>query len=104
VLIRKKSMITGQFHEMDLPVTLEQLARFHAGVLIQEVFPHLDAGQREFLLTGVTPQEWKEHVGDPDDMRLCSHCNEEFHFTDLEEETARQWRCPRCRNWNDKED
>ena len=27
--------------------------------LIQNVFPHLNAGQREFIMTGITDDEWE---------------------------------------------
>lgn len=27
---------------------------------VQEIFPHLSAEEREFLLTGITPDEWNE--------------------------------------------
>jgi hypothetical protein len=36
------------------------------GAAIQEAFACLSAEEREFLLTGITPQEWKELFVDPD--------------------------------------
>lgn len=30
------------------------------GKLIQNAFPELSAGEREFLITGITPEEWNE--------------------------------------------
>jgi hypothetical protein len=33
-----------------------------------DAFPNLSPGEREFILTGVTPQEWQQLVvGPPDD-------------------------------------
>ena len=32
----------------------------YRGALIQDAFPDLDADQREFLMTGITPAEWAE--------------------------------------------
>lgn len=34
------------------------LARFEAGAYIQDAAPELDASEREFVLTGITPAEW----------------------------------------------
>jgi hypothetical protein len=38
------------------------LAAYENGALIQVAFPHLDADQREFLKSGITPQEWDQHL------------------------------------------
>lgn len=54
---------TRQYNEMDLDVTEEQIARHAAGELVQDVFPHLNAEEREFLITGMTPAEQKEIFG-----------------------------------------
>lgn len=55
--------LTRQYNEMDLDVTEEQLARHAGGELVQNVFPHLSAEEREFLITGMTPAEQKEIFG-----------------------------------------
>lgn len=64
MLIKRESMLSGIIHEMDLPVTNEQLAQWLNGSLIQNVMPHLTSGQREFLMTGITPDEWDAEFGD----------------------------------------
>lgn len=57
--VTRKSKLSGKEHVMDLPVTQEQLDRYATGnFLVQDVFPNLDADQREFLITGITPEEW----------------------------------------------
>ena len=56
--ITRKSPFTGVEHTMDLPVTDSQLACWYAGDSIQDVMPHLTADQREFLMTGITSDEW----------------------------------------------
>jgi hypothetical protein len=58
MLIQRKSPFTGIVRTKDLPVTREQLDRWRAGELIQTVFPHLSAGDREFIKTGITDEEW----------------------------------------------
>lgn len=52
------SILTGKEHAMLLPVTQEQIDRWQGGELVQDVFPHLDDSQREFLVNGITPEEW----------------------------------------------
>lgn len=75
VKVSKKSMISGNVHEMDIPLTEEQLNegydKMDNGVLIQDAFPMLDDDAREFLLTGITSQEWdktfpEDEEDDPD--------------------------------------
>jgi len=64
MLITKKSAFTGIEHTMDLPITQEQLEAYTSGNgLIQNIFPDLTPDQREFLMTGVTPEEWDETFG-----------------------------------------
>ena len=44
---------------MDLDITSDQLDRIEAKVeLIQNIVPHLSSDEREFLITGITPDEW----------------------------------------------
>jgi hypothetical protein len=62
MIIERKSMLTGKVHRMDLPVTAEQLLRWADNELIQNVFPELTIDQREFLMTGTTPEEWDRYL------------------------------------------
>lgn len=62
--ITKKSAFTGNVHTLDINVTQEQLDRWQRGELIQNVMPHLSAADREFLMTGVTKEEWDEAFGE----------------------------------------
>ena len=55
-----KSKISGKFHTRDLPITLDQLDRWNAGELIQDVMPELSASDREFLISGSTDKEWDD--------------------------------------------
>lgn len=64
MFIQKRSMISGKINEMELPITTEQLEDWQSGRLIQHAMPHLNDEQREFLMTGVTPQEWIEQFGE----------------------------------------
>lgn len=56
--ITRTSPVSGITRTMDLDVTQEQLdalEHFH----IQNVLGHLSADDREFILTGITPDEWE---------------------------------------------
>lgn len=52
-------IVTRNGKSMDLPITQEQLDRWHNGELIQNVFPHLSANEREFIKTGITADKWE---------------------------------------------
>lgn len=54
-----QSPFSGKINTMDLPINQSQLAEYMQNkVNIQDLFPHLDAEQREFLKTGIAPGEW----------------------------------------------
>jgi outer membrane biogenesis lipoprotein LolB len=61
--ITRTSRLTGKTSVMDLPITREQLAAWVDGELIQNAMPHLNADQREFVMTGITPDEWQAVFG-----------------------------------------
>ena len=62
--ISKTSKFTGKSNTMELDVTMSQLQRYENGEdLVQNIFPDLSSDEREFLITGATPQEWKEMFG-----------------------------------------
>ena len=61
--ITRTSPFTGKVNTLDLPVTQAQLDKWEQGARIQDVFPTLTAGQREFILTGITEKEWSEVFG-----------------------------------------
>ena len=69
MLIRRQSILSGDVHTWDLPVTEDQIRRWESGELVQDVFPDLTADQREFILSGITPAEWAKMADDeePDD-------------------------------------
>lgn len=60
MLITKTSSLTGAEHTMDIDVTLEQLWRIDNRTdVVQRIVPHLQPAEREFLLTGITNEEWE---------------------------------------------
>ena len=56
--------MTGNTHEMDLDITEDQLNDLNQGQLIQDVMPELSPDAREFLMTGITSDEWDSLMGD----------------------------------------
>lgn len=62
--ITRRSPFSGKIHTMDLPITNEQIADYNSGTLIQHAFPHLSSDEREFIMTGITPDEWADTFGD----------------------------------------
>tara|TARA_B100000700_G_C14734213_1_gene709850 strand:- start:55 stop:258 length:204 start_codon:yes stop_codon:yes gene_type:complete len=58
--IERTNPMTGKSHEMDLPITQEQLDAWQNGSLIQAVMPDLTPDQREFLMTGLLPDDWDQ--------------------------------------------
>lgn len=73
--ITRTSIVTGKTRTLDLPVTEEQLKVWANGdgPLIQYCFPNLDADDREFIISGITPDEWDEA------------------FTELPEDELNEW-------------
>lgn len=59
MLITRKSTITGQERTLDLDINPDQLVRINTGIeLIQNIVPHLSPSDREFIMTGITDEEW----------------------------------------------
>lgn len=56
--ISKRSIISGKVTTRDLDVSQEQFNRWNNGESIQSVFTNLNASDREFLMTGITDEEW----------------------------------------------
>lgn len=65
--VTRTSRLTGIERSRSLPITEAQLAQWQGGGLIQNVFPDLSADDREFIMTGVTADEWDTFMGDNDE-------------------------------------
>jgi len=61
--ITRTSIISGVTTTKDIPVTSDQLKNWKNGELIQNVMPNLSPGEREFIKTGITPEEWDTMFG-----------------------------------------
>jgi len=58
MLITRTSAFTGKKNQMELDVTEAQIARWQGGEYIQDAMPQLTVDEREFIMTGTTPEEW----------------------------------------------
>lgn len=58
--ITRKSGFTGIERTREIPVTPEQMKAWQDGELIQNAMPNISAGDREFIMTGITEDEWDE--------------------------------------------
>ena len=66
--VTRISPLTGNVNKMYLDITQEQVAEWNAPAqerrLIQDIFPNLNDDEREFIMTGYTPADWKNLHGE----------------------------------------
>ena len=72
IRIERISTLSGISHVREIDITEEQLSALDGDGLIQNICPHLSADDREFLISGITPDEWdaafaEDEGGDPAD-------------------------------------
>lgn len=63
VLASRQSVATGKVNEMFISTRFGKLVNWGhdwPDHLIQEYFPELSAEEREFLISGMTPEEWDD--------------------------------------------
>lgn len=65
--IKRTSSLTGKSRTRCLDITPKQYAAYLSGALAQEAFPHLSADDREFFISGITPEEWAEFFEDAEE-------------------------------------
>ena len=70
----KRSPITGKDNTMELDMIQmvfdDCYVAWSEGALIQDAFPMLDADQREFIKTGLTPEDCLVIFDNPDDREV----------------------------------
>ena len=71
MIVIRMSRFTGKLNQMDIdmdPAAFQAaLRKWETGMLIQDAFPALSDDEREFLMTGSTPEEWQDVFGSDDD-------------------------------------
>lgn len=56
----RMSPFSGKINQMKINLNWEDHEAWRNGQTIQSAMPYLTADEREFLMTGVTPQEWED--------------------------------------------
>lgn len=56
--IIKQSSLTGKTHSKDIDVTQKQIDQWLDGMHIQHAMPNLSPDDREFIMSGITSEEW----------------------------------------------
>jgi hypothetical protein len=60
--VTRTSILSGVTRTMTISCDIEDLKRHDSGgVLIQEALPYLTDDEREFIMTGITREEWADH-------------------------------------------
>lgn len=77
-----RCVVTGEEHSVT--VKGKDLFDYNRGAFIQDAFPYLTPGDREFLNSGISPKGWKEtfgicdsHLESCDDDGYCNNCGEQ---------------------------
>lgn len=60
MLITRTSSLSGVTRTKDLNITEDQLTRWENGELIQDVMPYLTPAEREFIISGISEDEWND--------------------------------------------
>lgn len=71
MLVTLTSQLTGVTHSREIDVDALALLAYMDGIdarPVQAVFPHLTRDECEFLITGITPDEWDSVFGDEHDV------------------------------------
>jgi hypothetical protein len=58
MLITRTSILSGKTRTKQINVNQSQIDRWVAGMLIQDAMPDVSVDEREFIMTGSTPEEW----------------------------------------------
>jgi hypothetical protein len=58
--VTRVSMYSGVERTFDLNITKEQMDMYNKGILAQNAFPNLSRDEREFIISGITAEEWDE--------------------------------------------
>ncbi len=59
--ITKTSILSNKTNTLDIQVSQDQITSWQNGEPIQNAMPGLSADDREFLMTGITPDEWENN-------------------------------------------
>lgn len=67
MLITRTSRLSGITRTKDIDCTKEQYTDWLCSTFIQDAMPHLSEDDREFILSGITKEEWDSMFNEDDD-------------------------------------
>lgn len=68
VRFTRVSMLTQRVSSRDIGIEkLSDLERYKGGEAVQKCFPYLSDDDREFIRSGITPEEWEENLPPEDE-------------------------------------
>lgn len=65
--VHRESPVSREWNIMILGIPAMRVEKYYLGLekgLIQDIFPELSSGEREFILTGMTSEDWDETFAD----------------------------------------
>ena len=62
--ITRTSPITNKTQCIEIEINQDQYDAWKSGVLIQDAMPNLSADDREYIMTGMTPEDWAKLSSD----------------------------------------
>jgi len=62
--ISRINPFNNEMRTKDFDITLEQMNAYNNGHHVQVAFPHLSADDREFIISGITGEEFNELFND----------------------------------------
>lgn len=71
--VMRQSHLTGELHTREINITIEQYIAWQDATdnddnrFVQTAFRHLSADDREFLISGITPEEWENAFGEDEE-------------------------------------
>ncbi len=71
--LTRMSLFTGKVSTREIDCTKDQLFDYYNNndKCIQDAFPNLSVDDREFIMTGCSPEEWNSLLGPEDDDHEC---------------------------------
>lgn len=58
MLITRQSPFSGKWCNKELNTTAAEIDNWQRGMVAQKAFPNLSEDDREFIMTGITAEEW----------------------------------------------
>ena len=68
MIVKRKSVLSGIERARDIPANPEDMLLWETGAVnIQDAMPYLNDDDREFILTGITQEEWDKAFSNADE-------------------------------------